>query len=111
MPRRLLRGERDLLKCKIPTTFVVRSLTILDDDCYSEAATGYPDTDYTLVESPSGRYANMAAALLATRRPILFAICDWGVDFPSAWAPAVGNSWRITNDIIPSYRTLPRILN
>lgn len=42
---------------------------------------------------------------------MLFAICDWGVDFPSAWAPALGNSWRIANDIIPSYRTLPRILN
>ena len=24
--------------------------------------------------------------------------------------PALGNSWRITNDIIPAYRTIPRIL-
>jgi alpha-galactosidase len=53
----------------------------------------------------------MTNAVLATGRPILFQICDWGVDFPSAWAPALGNTWRITNDIIPAYRTIPRILN
>lgn len=81
------------------------------DDCYSEAATGYPNVDYTPVVSPSGRYANMSSALLATKRPILFQICDWGVDFPALWAPTLGNSWRVTNDIIPYYRTIPRILN
>lgn len=53
----------------------------------------------------------MSDAIIATGRPILFQICDWGVDFPSAWAPALGNTWRITNDIIPAYRTIPRILN
>jgi alpha-galactosidase len=42
---------------------------------------------------------------------MLYQICDWGVDFPSAWAPALSNSWRITNDIIPQYRTVARILN
>ncbi|KAE9370177.1 carbohydrate-binding module family 35 protein [Stipitochalara longipes BDJ] len=81
------------------------------DDCFSEAATGYPNVDYTPVVSPSGRYANMTAAILATNRPMLFQICDWGVDFPALWAPALGNSWRVTNDIIPAYRTIPRILN
>jgi alpha-galactosidase len=89
-----------------------RELTyLLDDDCYSEAATGYPNVDYAPVVSPSGRYANMTAAILATKRPILFQICDWGVDFPALWAPALGNSWRVTNDIIPAFRTIPRILN
>jgi alpha-galactosidase len=82
-----------------------------DDDCYSEAATGYPNVDYTPVVSPSGRYANMSSAILATKRQILFQICEWGVDFPALWAPALGNSWRVTNDIIPYYRTIPRILN
>ena len=53
----------------------------------------------------------MTAAIAATGRPILFAICEWGVDFPSAWAPALGNSWRISNDIIPAFRTIARILN
>jgi alpha-galactosidase len=94
-----------------PHHFALRQLTSLDDDCYSEAATGYPNVDYTPAVSPSGRYANMTAAILATNRPILFQICDWGVDFPALWAPALGNSWRVTNDIIPAFRTIPRILN
>lgn len=86
-------------------------LTTTDDNCYSDAAAGYPDADYTPDISPSGRFQNMTDAVLATGRPILFQICEWGVDFPSAWAPDLGNSWRITNDIIPAYRTIPRILN
>ncbi|TVY80956.1 putative alpha-galactosidase D [Lachnellula suecica] len=81
------------------------------DDCFSEAATGYPDTDYSPVVSPAPRYKNMSSAILSTNRPIVFQICDWGVDFPSAWAPQLGNSWRVTNDIIPAWRTIPRILN
>ncbi|CAL5866710.1 uncharacterized protein PFLUO_LOCUS920 [Penicillium psychrofluorescens] len=42
---------------------------------------------------------------------MLFQICDWGVDFPALWAPALGNTWRISNDIIPDWRTIFRILN
>jgi alpha-galactosidase len=53
----------------------------------------------------------MSNAVASTGRKILFQICDWGVDFPSAWAPKLGNSWRVTNDIILAYRTIPRILN
>ncbi|KAI6714742.1 hypothetical protein JHW43_002710, partial [Diplocarpon mali] len=82
-----------------------------DDNCYSEASSGYPVTDYAPVVSAAGRYANMSAALASTNRPMLFQICNWGVDFPSAWAPELSHSWRITNDIIPAYRTIPRILN
>ncbi|TVY50818.1 putative alpha-galactosidase D [Lachnellula cervina] len=93
----------DLLKCTLPLSKY--------DNCYSEASAGYPNTDYSPTVSPSGRYQNMSSAILSTNRPIVFQICEWGVDFPSAWAPALGNSWRVTNDIIPAYRTIPRILN
>jgi alpha-galactosidase len=96
----------------LPQSLTFRSILILlDDNCYSDAAAGYPDADYTPDVSPEPRYANMSEAVLATGRPILFQICDWGVDFPSAWAPALGNTWRITNDIIPEYQTISRILN
>ncbi|KAB8296428.1 hypothetical protein EYC80_009172 [Monilinia laxa] len=81
------------------------------DNCYSDGATGYPNTNYNPSTSPSLRYQNMTDALATLSKPILFQICDWGVDFPSAWAPAMGNSWRITNDIIPNYSTISRILN
>ena len=81
------------------------------DNCYSDAAAGYPDADYTPDVSPEPRMANMSAAVNATGRDILFQICEWGVDFPSVWAPPLGNTWRVTNDIIPAWRTIFRILN
>ena len=81
------------------------------DNCYSDAALGYPDTSYTPSTSPEPRMANMSAAVNATGREMLFQICEWGIDFPSAWAPPIGNTWRVTNDIIPVWRTVFRILN
>ncbi|KAJ5999436.1 hypothetical protein N7451_007246 [Penicillium sp. IBT 35674x] len=81
------------------------------DNCYSDAATDYPNVDYTPSTSPSLRYANMTKALDAQSRSVLFQICEWGVDFPALWAPALGNTWRIGNDIIPDWRTIFRILN
>ena len=83
----------------------------LDDNCYSDAALGYPDAEYYPAQSPAPRFKTMQDALNATGRSIVYAICEWGVDFPSAWAPATGNTWRVTNDIIPVWRTIPRILN
>lgn len=81
------------------------------DNCYSDAGEGYPDAAYEPDISPKAHYVTMSEAVLSTHRPIIFQICEWGLDFPSAWAPPLGNSWRITNDIIPFYRTIPRILN
>ncbi|MCJ1334064.1 hypothetical protein MMC10_010771 [Thelotrema lepadinum] len=81
------------------------------DNCYSDADTGYPNVNYTPDKSPSSRYADMTEALQSTGRDMLFAICEWGVDFPSAWAPALGNTWRLTNDIIPEWRTIYRQVN
>lgn len=100
----------DLLKCRSAIYFQAIA-DFADDNCYSDAGQGYPDSAYTPDVSPSDHYKTMSAAVLATGRSMLFAICEWGVDFPSAWAPAIGNSWRIANDIIPAYRTIPRILN
>ncbi|KAL0959822.1 hypothetical protein HGRIS_011501 [Hohenbuehelia grisea] len=56
----------------------------------------------------------MRDALLATQRPILFSICEWGVQDPARWpARDVGHSWRISNDIGPpaSWDNLFRIIN
>ena len=86
-------------------------LTSIDDNCYSDAGEGYPDASYTPDVSPEPHYVTMSEAVISTDRPIVFQICEWGIDFPSAWAPALGNTWRIANDIIPAYRTIPRILN
>lgn len=53
----------------------------------------------------------MHQAIIRTGRSILYQICDWGIDFPSAWAPTLGNTWRISNDIVPSFSTIYRIVN
>ena len=81
------------------------------DNCYSEQDHGYPDADYNPTSSPAPRFQTMRDALNATGRDILYQVCEWGVDFPSAWAPSLGNTWRITNDIIPAWRTIFRQLN
>jgi hypothetical protein len=48
---------------------------------------------------PQQRYPVMRDALAACGRPILYALCEWGVDNPATWAGAVGNTWRTSTDI------------
>jgi alpha-galactosidase len=48
-------------------------------------------------------YQKMSDALLATKRPILYAICNWGLNQPWTWAPKMANMWRTTHDIFPYY--------
>ena len=57
------------------------------DNCYATTA-------------PETRYPVMRDALNATGRAIFFSMCEWGVDNPATWAPAVGNSWRTTGELI-----------
>ncbi|KAE8149494.1 glycoside hydrolase superfamily [Aspergillus avenaceus] len=81
------------------------------DNCYSDAATDYPNVNYEPSTSPQPRFANMSRALAAQNRTILFQICEWGIDFPALWAPELGHSWRIGNDIIPEWQAIFRTLN
>ena len=48
---------------------------------------------------PQQRYPVMRDALAACGRPIVYALCEWGVDNPATWAGAVGNTWRTSTDI------------
>ncbi|HVV24511.1 MAG TPA: NEW3 domain-containing protein [Pseudonocardiaceae bacterium] len=52
------------------------------------------------------RYTAMRDALAATGRPILYSLCEWGVNQPWTWGPQVGNSWRTTGDINDSYNSM-----
>ena len=38
----------------------------------------------------------MGSALKATGRPVLFSMCEWGVQDPARWAAPIGNSWRMS---------------
>ncbi|KAI5295989.1 hypothetical protein KEM52_006152 [Ascosphaera acerosa] len=82
-----------------------------DDNCYSDAATGFPNVNYAPRTSPAVRFANMSQYITTQDRPILFQICEWGVDFPALWAPSIGHSFRIGQDIIPHWRAVARTLN
>jgi alpha-galactosidase len=49
-------------------------------------------------------YRKMGDALKATSRPILYSLCQYGVDQPWKWGPGVGaQMWRTTDDIDDSY--------
>ncbi len=49
-------------------------------------------------------YRKMGDALKATGRPILYSLCQYGVDQPWKWGPEVGATmWRTTDDIDDSY--------
>ena len=51
------------------------------------------------IGTPESRYPVMRDALNITGRPIVFAACEWAVDFPATWMAPVANSWRTTYDI------------
>jgi alpha-galactosidase len=57
------------------------------------------------------RYTAMRDALAATGRPIVYSICEWGVNQPWTWAPDVGNLWRTTGDISDNWSSLKSIID
>jgi alpha-galactosidase len=57
------------------------------------------------------RYQRMHDALNATGRTIFFSMCEWGVEDPATWATTVGNSWRTTGDIAPTWKSITTCLD
>jgi len=57
------------------------------------------------------RYEGMEKALLATGRPIVYSICEWGVKDPYQWAPAISNLWRTTGDISDNWNSMINIVD
>jgi alpha-galactosidase len=56
------------------------------------------------------RYSAMRDALAATGRPIVYSICEWGVNDPATWAGDVGNLWRTTGDISDNWSSMLSIV-
>ncbi|KAF8576670.1 carbohydrate-binding module family 35 protein [Ramaria rubella] len=79
------------------------------DNCYAVSPTDFVDSDPPIDLEP--HYTAMSNALANVDRPIVFSICEWGD--PARWAPSIGNSYRIANDIgpPPSWDNLFRIIN
>ncbi|MYW10514.1 alpha-galactosidase [Streptomyces sp. SID2563] len=56
------------------------------------------------------RYTTMRDALVATGRPIVYSICEWGQNKPWEWAAGLGNLWRTTGDINDSWGSMLSIM-
>jgi alpha-galactosidase len=52
------------------------------------------------------RYSAMRDALAATGRPIVYSLCEWGVNSPWTWGANVGHLWRTTGDIGASFGSM-----
>jgi len=83
------------------------------DDAATYAAWG---VDYVKVDwchneglDPRTQYAVVRDALAAAGRPIVFSICNWGVDSPWIWGPETGQLWRTTGDIEDSWQSMTGI--
>jgi alpha-galactosidase len=55
-------------------------------------------------------YARMHRALLKTGRPIVYSLCQYGIDYVWEWGAEVGgNLWRTSHDIRPDYITMAEV--
>jgi len=84
-------------------------------DAYTFAEWGVDFLKYDFCFVPPGidgpsLYRRMGQALRATGRPILFSICEWGINKPWKWGAAVGgHMWRTTGDIADSWESIVHI--
>uniref|UniRef100_A0A0E0I5Q3 Alpha-galactosidase n=1 Tax=Oryza nivara TaxID=4536 RepID=A0A0E0I5Q3_ORYNI len=67
------------------------------------------DNCYNLGIKPKDRYPPMRDALNSTGRQIFYSLCEWGQDDPALWAGKVGNSWRTTDDIQDTWKSMTDI--
>jgi alpha-galactosidase len=73
-------------------------------DMMREAKAAHPDDPSYTKNMMIAAYRKMGDALKATGRPILYSLCQYGVDQPWKWGPEVGaQMWRTTDDIDDSY--------
>jgi len=57
------------------------------------------------------RYTAMRDALQSTGRPIVFSICNWGLEQVHTWGAEVGHLWRTTHDILDNWDRVMWILD
>jgi alpha-galactosidase len=63
---------------------------------YDNCGGGEPEDSLT-------RMTHMRNALVSQSRPILFALCQGGVENVYKWGNRTGHSWRISDDIFPAW--------
>ena len=78
-----------------------------DARLYASWGVDYVKYDWcnTGTANPQETYKTFGDALLATNRPIVLSICEWGRAQPWEWATPIGHLWRTTGDITDRYST------
>jgi alpha-galactosidase len=76
----------------------------LDAQTYATWGIDYVKEDWcnTTGLDPHTQYSIMHDAITKTDRSMVLSLCEWGVDDPATWAPADGQLWRTTSDILPA---------
>ncbi|EKM74620.1 hypothetical protein AGABI1DRAFT_116817 [Agaricus bisporus var. burnettii JB137-S8] len=72
--------------------------------------------DEVIKEGMVGKFKRMSDAIgrLSERTgkpPMLYSLCQWGREQPWLWAKKLGQTWRTTDDINPSWGSTTNILN
>lgn len=110
-----LYGDAGLLTCAgYPGSYTYEQQ---DADTIAAWGVDYWKFDNCLTEKPYTNqginsrqyYPIMRDALLKTRKPILFSICQWGRDNVWTWAAHVGNLWRMSEDIKNNWESVAGI--
>ncbi|KAF8330632.1 glycoside hydrolase [Amanita rubescens] len=80
---------------------------------YDNCAIPYDDIIH---EGIVGKYQRMADALAELsnttgKPPLVFSLCEWGLNQVWLWGATLGHSWRTTNDIAPNWNSVASIIN
>jgi alpha-galactosidase len=75
---------------------------------YSRWGVDYLKYDWcnTTTQDAKATYATMRDGLYTAGRPIVFSLCEWGVNKPWEWAGNTGHLWRTTGDISDSWNSM-----
>jgi len=83
------------------------------DLCGLRDVMGMKDSQYDRIKGEvmmEDAYARMHRALVKTGRPMVYSICQYGMDSVWRWGSRVGgNLWRTTDDISDSFRSMALI--
>jgi alpha-galactosidase len=84
---------------------------VQDAKTYAAWGVDYVKVDWCHAQGldPEVQYAKFRDALAQAGRPMVFSICNWGVDAPWRWGPSTGNLWRTTEDISDHYDRMSEI--
>lgn len=79
-------------------------LCYFQDNNMHQAEAEHPDDPNLANNLMIAAYKKMGDALKATGRPIVYSLCQYGIDQPWKWGPGLGaNMWRTTDDINDTY--------